>query len=125
MIRRAHPEQDIQKAIVAYLCAVVVGPCVVHAIPNASRRTPSGRAGNAVPGLLQGIPDLALVVKGRAYYFEVKASKGRLSEYQEAAIEGLRRAGARVAVVRSIDEVQTWLAVWRIPTRLSKQGREA
>lgn len=123
-VKRAQPEAAIQKAIVDYI-ATVAPHVVCYAVPNAARRTRNGRAGNAVPGLTKGIPDLALVVSGRAFFLEVKAPKGRTSQEQDATIARLRRAGASVAVVRSIDDVDHALAAWGVVTRLAKQGRAA
>ena len=122
--KRAQPEAAIQRAIVDYLAAVA--PHIVcYAVPNGSKRTKGGRAGNAVPGLTKGIPDLALVFSGRAHFLEVKAPKGRTSPDQDATIARLRRAGASVEVVRSIDDVEFALAAWGVVTRQAKQGRAA
>jgi hypothetical protein len=121
-MKRRQPEAAIQRAIVSYMAAVA--PHVVcYAVPNASRRTKGGRAGNAVPGLTKGVPDLALVVSGRALFLEVKAPKGRTSTEQDATIARLKRAGASVEVVRSIDDVERALTAWGISTRHANKAQ--
>lgn len=123
--RRAHPEQDIQSAIVDYLSAVLPPNAFFFANANASRRTPSGKASNGVPGLTPGVPDLQIIYCGRAYFLEVKTAKGELTESQKLTIPKIIKACAEVAIVRSVDDVRDRLAEWRIPNREAKQRRAA
>ena len=122
MIRsRRRPESVIQGEIVDYLRAVLTPDHVVYANANAARRTASGRASNAVPGLLPGIPDVSVACpKSIILYFEVKTPTGTLSEPQEYVIGKLCKAGCYVAVVTSVDEVDCALKAWLIPTRVAR-----
>lgn len=114
-------EGSIQRGIVDFLRVVLPSDHIVYANANAARRTAGGRAGNGVPGLLPGIPDLSVACPGsRILYFEVKTARGRLSEAQAEVVRRLRTAGCLVAVVTSIDDVERALADWNVPTRISK-----
>ena len=48
---------------------------------------------------------------------EVKAQSGRLSDEQTACIDVLMDAGVYVGVARSIDEAQTLIRRWKLPSR--------
>lgn len=121
MIANPASEGTIQRGIVDFLRVVLPPDHIVYANANAARRTPAGRAGNGVPGLLPGIPDLSVACPGsRILYFEVKTARGRLSEAQAEIVRRLRAAGCLVAVVTSIDDVERALAGWGIPTRIAK-----
>jgi len=61
-----------------------------------------------------GLPDLLVILDGKAYGFEVKKqrqgeseqhARGRATLRQQAVIEQIRRAGGVAAVVLSADEV--------------------
>ena len=66
-------EGSIQNGIVDFLRIVLPPDHIVYANANAARRTAGGRAGNGVPGLMPGIPDLSVACPGsRILYFEVK-----------------------------------------------------
>lgn len=118
---RHRPEAAIQADIVAFLRAGLAPDYIVYANANAARRTASGRASNAVPGLLPGIPDISVACPGSIIlYFEVKTPRGKLSEPQEHVIGRLTKSDCRVAVVTSIDEVEIALRAWGIPLRFAR-----
>jgi hypothetical protein len=119
IIRRKHPENDLQQAIYDYLLAVLPPQdWLVYANPNASRRTAGERASNGVPGLTKGIPDLSILQHGgKMFYLEVKAAKGVLSDPQETIRNRLDRMLVPFAVVRSIEDVRVALRQWGIKTR--------
>lgn len=48
---------------------------------------------------VSGLPDVLMVVNGKAYFYEVKAEKGKLSEIQKITHQIIRGAGAFVQVV--------------------------
>ena len=121
MSDRTASEGSIQNGIVDFLRFVLPPDHIVYANANAARRTPGGRAGNGVPGLMPGIPDLSVACPGsRILYFEVKTARGRLSDVQSHVVHRLRAAGCLVAVVTSIDDVERALVSWNIPTRIAK-----
>jgi hypothetical protein len=112
-------ENTIQREIIAYLAAVLVpSEAFAYANANASRRTAGGKASNAVPGLYSGIPDLTIIARnGVAFYLEVKNEVGTLRPEQEGVIERFIRMNVPYAVVRSIGDVKTALAQWKIKVR--------
>jgi len=114
---RKRPENDIQRAIVKYIQAVLPHGLVM-AIPNASRRTINGRPMNAAPGLLPGAPDLIVALpKGKVLWLEVKAPKGRPSSNQITVHGKLNSLHHTCAVVRSIEDVQQTFDYLGIETR--------
>ena len=113
-------EELLQASIVDYLEAVLRHR-LVFAIPNAARRTRTGRASNAIPGLLSGAPDLALCLPhGRILWLEVKTASGVLSEQQRQVHQLLLDLGHKVAVVRAVEEVRDVLRLYCVPTREAK-----
>lgn len=116
-------EADIQRAV--YEFVKTVAPNVfIYAIPNSAVRKPGGRAGNAVPGLTAGIPDLGLVLPdGRAAFWEVKTDKTTLSPVQGHMCDSLITAGIPYAIVRSIDDARRALSEWGVVTRENSYAR--
>lgn len=124
--KRAQPEAAIQKAICDYI-AVVAPAVICYAVPNASQRTPGGRASNAVPGLRKGVWDLALILpafpQGRPAAIEVKtpveiekANRGLSPEQQQYELD-LIRMGVPHCVACSINDVRAAFAHWGVTTR--------
>ena len=110
------PEDRIQISILEYLEAVA--PHVLFfAVPNEGRRSWTAAARHKLLGMVAGVPDLVLVHDGHALFFEVKAPDGRLRPAQKLFLETAAKAGAKTAVVRSIDDVRAALKAWGIPTR--------
>ncbi len=66
-------------------------------------------------GQRRGIPDIEVIYEGIPYFLEVKTPSGKLSKYQENEIEALRKAGALVYVVRSLEDTHE---VFRGKTKL-------
>jgi hypothetical protein len=113
---RAQPEAAIQRSVLEYL-ASVAPQLVVYANPNASRRTASGRASNAVPGLRKGVHDLTILSHRRVHYVEVKAPKGKMTPEQCEFADALDRLSISWWVVRSIDDMREALKWWGLETR--------
>jgi hypothetical protein len=110
-------ENDIQRQIVDWI-RYVAPECMVVAIPNGSRRTISGRAANAVPGLTPGAPDLVVIrPKGEVLWLEVKSEKGYVSDNQLKFHCELHVRNHTCAVVRSIDDVRLAFKHVNIKTR--------
>lgn len=114
-------EDAIQRAIVAYLRAVLPPDCLVHHSANEGVR--GGKAGvldgvrKREMGQTAGFPDLVVVTYCGALFFEVKADGGRVTPAQRKVHERLRAMGYRAAVVRSVDDVRETLREWSFPTR--------
>jgi hypothetical protein len=117
MALAARLESHIQKQIVDFIAAVLPN-AICFAIPNGARRTASGRASNAVPGLRRGAPDLCLCLpQGRVLFLEVKSAKGRASIEQIGFHGLLSSIGHNVAVVRSVEDVRLAFTALGIKTR--------
>jgi hypothetical protein len=110
-------ENAIQRSIVDYLLTVIHPRPFVFAIPNAAIRFRNGRAGNAVPGLRPGMPDLAFFWRGHPYLLEVKTPKGRLSAAQIECHRELSDNFISYATVTSIEDTRRVLSLWRVETR--------
>jgi hypothetical protein len=111
------PEQDLQRACVAFLrqCAPEgLAWTSINPVPAKSKAV----AGiSKAMGMLAGIPDLLMVWKGRAIFAEFKVDGGKLSPAQRDCHAGLMLAGALVATIRSLDEFIDFLATAGIPIR--------
>ena len=112
-------ERETQAAIIAYCKAVLPAGSVVYAIPNASRRTRTGKASNAIPGLLRGVSDLCILAPGRVViYAEVKRETGgSVSPEQFEFQQSVRALGHSAAIWRGIDDARNTFAALHIKTR--------
>ncbi len=122
---RLHPTEDqIQAAVCDYLDRALPDDAVYFAVPNGGHRHPAVAAKLKWTGTKAGVPDLAIVWRGRAIYIELKAHGGTLSDAQKAMHDRLTLAGAVVLpIARSIDEVADFLVVLGMPLR--DKGRVA
>lgn len=80
---------------------------LLHAIPNAAKRSYKLAAMMKAEGLLAGIPDLSLPVRQGKYYglyIEMKHGKNKPTASQKWAIGRLREAGYRVEVCYTGEE---------------------
>lgn len=112
------PEQTLQRAVVQYLDAVLPATAWCFHAPNGGGRSKVEAAIFKGLGVRAGIPDICILYDGRAFWIELKAAKGRLSEAQERAHVRLWEAGCPVADARSLDDVRRLLVEeWAIPTR--------
>lgn len=114
-------EADIQRAIVRYLRFVLPAGFIVQSTAN-NPRSPAAGAREKSMGALAGWPDLALygqAEEGRptAWFIEIKAPKGRLSDAQHAIHDQLRIAGFPVAIARSIDDARDLVRTWGLGAR--------
>ena len=57
-----------------------------------------------------GVPDRIVVIDGQVIFVELKAPGGKVSRLQQHTHEQMREAGARVEVLRSMDEVNEFLS---------------
>ncbi len=62
----------------------------------------------------RGLPDIVGSCGAFAFYFEAKTAKGRTSPKQDLEISRIKRAGAHVSVVRSLDDVRRVIEVLRL-----------
>ena len=103
-------ESDIQRQILDWLKA----RGIFH------RRLPVGavrHSGIAKKSPIKGFPDIMGFLPntmGRAFFIEVKTSKGELSQCQSETINELIRQGAIVIVARCLEDVQMVLRLFPV-----------
>ena len=121
MTRRAQPEQAIHVAVLDYLRMVLPGALPSHSPNEFAGSGPEiarQMAKHRWMGTCKGWPDLEVALPGgMMLFFEVKSSKGRLTDDQAAVIDKLDAMGHLVAVVRSVDDVRRALKAWGVPTK--------
>lgn len=127
---REHP---LQRSI-AQTLRIEIGPearisdagvtwfCIDHA--NYHGEVPGARTGR---GIVAGIFDLVLLYQGRAFWIEIKARDGVLSDAQRAMTAALLLCGCRCGVACDPAEVLHCLDEWGIPRkkRVQLQQRAA
>src|SRR3990167_6889831 len=69
---------------------------------------PVGKKFRAMPKYaMRGLPDIIVILNGGVVvFFEVKTSKGIISEHQKAFQDKCKLIGAKYYIIRSIDELQ-------------------
>jgi hypothetical protein len=115
------PEQAVQGNIVRHLPFILPRDAFMFAVPNGGARVGKEGAIFQRQGVVAGVPDLIVLWAGRAFGLEVKAEKGTLSAKQVAAHAAMRRAGAPVAVVRSLPDAIAFFREQQVPLRI-KEG---
>ena len=66
-------------------------------------------------GVVAGIPDMVVLYEGRAYWIEVKAHDGILSEVQRTVAVAILTADCGYGIARDMAEAVQLLDSWRIP----------
>ncbi len=121
MTRRDN-EGPIQRAIVQYL-RLQYPQWIVHHCKNEINKRGGSIALEIAKakgkGAVKGFPDLIVLPWAHIgpIFFEVKAPGNYADKDQQAIHMRLRTLGYRVAVVRSIEDVQAEIAGWHIDTR--------
>jgi hypothetical protein len=116
----APSERAVHSAVLCWLRAVLPGQAYIHHSPNEGRRGWKAQADIKALGVMQGHPDLEILYDGCAYFLEVKRpppAKTYLTPAQRDVHARLIESGAKVAVVRSIDDAREAIASWSIPTK--------
>lgn len=112
--KRAHPEQDFQKGVVELLPRMLAGNAMFFHIPNGGKRNAREAAKFKAMGVRAGVPDIVILADGRAYFMELKAGRGALTQSQREFHAALGRAGCPTAVVRDADDLIAALKEWGI-----------
>lgn len=102
-------EEKLHKAVAQQARWALARDCFWFHPPNGGSRNVIEAVKLKAMGTRAGVPDLCFVRHGKAYFIELKAPKGRVSEPQSNAMTEITRAGAPVAICRNLDEV---LACW-------------
>jgi VRR-NUC domain len=120
--RRQQHERLIQAAVVQHLQLRAPSVFYYH-IANGGYRTPSEGAAFRATGVVRGMPDLAFIISGRAYFLELKSERGRLSDDQRACHQRLRENGAVVLVAAGIDEaISAFEEIGILPSTTSRRS---
>jgi hypothetical protein len=107
-------ESKIQKTIVRHLQLCGVPDLVWFHPANGGARSKAEAGRFRAEGVVAGIPDLVLLHKGRAYFLELKATKGRLSDAQRDMQTRLITAGGTVCTVYGLDAAVAQLRDWEL-----------
>lgn len=116
-VERRHDEDDLQRQVVTFFRWALPDDAVYFAVPNGGKRHAKGAARMVGLGLRAGIPDLCVIWRGQAYFVELKAAKGVLSEHQRQMHKKLIYCGAPVVVCRSLECVEESLREFGVPLR--------
>jgi hypothetical protein len=121
--KRAHPERDLQRAIVGYINRFVQGVLVAAVVNeeqghgDAEQRARFGAARRA-SGVLSGHPDLLCYLPGgRILLWECKSDKGRVSAAQHLVHAQLAALGHPVEVIRTLEAALEALVRAGVPVR--------
>jgi hypothetical protein len=114
---RAHPEQDFQQAVAAFLDAAMPREIPWTAIGHGGGGELRGKFLKSM-GLKAGWMDLVFVLPPRGQFAGIELKAGAsVSTAQISVHNRVREAGALVAVCRSIEEVETTLRQWGVNLR--------
>lgn len=113
------PEQTFQIQLCKVLRGVLPPRSVMFAVPNAAKRGVVAAKMEKRAGLKSGVPDLCICWNSKPYFLELKTKKTGLSENQRNTIADLQEAGAKVAVVRTVDEALDALRGFGVPLLVS------
>ena len=122
---RNHPEQDLQISIAQYLDIALPDDAAWFAVENGFKRTRAEAGIGKAMGRKPGVPDLCIVRRGQAYFFELKAGRNRPTDKQEAMQQRLMEAGAVVVNIYSLDEMYHALRGLAFPLRAAPTGAAA
>jgi hypothetical protein len=113
-MRRARPEQIIQRAVFDHL-RMRAAPGVFAFHPaNGGYRKPIEAAIMKGLGVKPGVPDVIAIHQGRVYGLELKAEGGSATQKQLEAIAAMEAAGASCCVAEGLDRALACLEAWGI-----------
>ena len=124
---RAHPEADLRHTVMQYLDWALPADAVAQPIPIEGKRTVRARRDLSYSGYKAGWPDIQILWRGHpAILIELKAARGSLSADQRHMHNRLTYCGAKVALARSVAEVEALLRECGVPLRatVSKQQQQ-
>ena len=103
-------EERLQNAVVQYFAIALPKDCEFWHTPNAGKMSPSYGRRLKLMGVKAGMPDLFLLYDGQLLGIELKTKGGRIEVSQKAMHARLSDLGCPVAVCRSIEDVEAFLA---------------
>lgn len=120
---RSQPEFRLACVVADYLARCVPDLPITH-VPLGEQREAVTGARLKRMGARRGWPDYVAAVSptGRLLALELKAESGRQSPEQRAVQAALEAAGARYAIIRSLDDLRAVLAELGVSTREHEAG---
>lgn len=112
-------EDALQKSIIAYLELVLPNGAWFSHFPAGGGGKVRGARLKSL-GLKAGVPDILILWRSSLYCLEIKTPGKYASKVQKATHLLLREAGARVGVVRGLDDVRDRLSRWDIPSKITQ-----
>lgn len=120
-----HPEQQLHKAVAAYLRVALKPPTIWTTFPSGGGGKVRGAQLKAM-GLQAGWPDILVISQSESVThatcvvgIELKSLKGRASEMQMAVRHDFITCRAHYYICRSVDEVEGFLRGVGIPLHAS------
>ena len=121
-MKRASPEEQIQREMVEWLGWAVApppnGPWWTAVNPIPAKSVAVAGISKAL-GLKAGTPDFVFCIKGRFVGIEVKPPKKYLSRAQQDAHTAITLSKGLVFVARSVDDLEGFLRGLGVPLRVS------
>lgn len=111
-MKRARPEDEIQRAVFQHFDARSAKGAFAFAVPNGGWRSKIEASIMKGLGVKAGVPDIIAVHRGKVYALELKAPHGRKSDAQIAVMAALEAAGAVVGVSYGLNEALGTLERW-------------
>jgi hypothetical protein len=108
-MKRRQPEAQLQRSVFEHFKLRRAPGVVAFHVPLGGWRTRIEGALLKAGGTLAGVPDICAIRNGRAYFLELKADGGRLSQTQRECHAALERAGAIVGTAVGNDQALRWL----------------
>jgi hypothetical protein len=112
--RRARPEDQIQKAVLAHLSLRGAPTAYWFHVANGGFRSPIEAAILKSLGVRAGVPDLIIIHDGKTYGLELKADGNKPTKLQIEAQDAMRAAGAEVAIAIGLDAALQQLEQWQL-----------
>lgn len=108
-MRRARPEQQIQRAVFQHIKARGVPGLFAFHPANGGYRKPKEAAIFKGLGVVAGVPDVILIRGGQVFALELKPVGGDLTAAQRDTHLAMRAAGVTVFTAHGLDMALAWL----------------
>jgi hypothetical protein len=110
--KRIGPEACLQMAVVQHLMLRRTDGVIYFSIPNEGKRTEAEGARLKNMGMLPGIADLCLIIRGEVHFLELKARGQGRSADQFAFYDMCMEHGIPCACVDNINDALAQLCAW-------------
>lgn len=118
--RRNQPEEQLQRAVAAFLDVALPEDAVWFHVPNGGARTKAEAGIFKAMGVKAGVPDVLILWRGQLYCIELKAPGRSLSPGQRDMRDRLLKSGAEWGLAKTVGEVAIACAgCWNMPLRAS------